>query len=392
MVVLQYRRAAALEQRIWGVSFNNLLEVTLRSLGLGLLGGAVASLILVIIGVSLSESGIEFLLPLALLLYAVNPRLMCFSYAGGIISLLHLITGFPNVNVAEIMALVAILHVTESLLIWVSGERCASPIYTRNAAGKLVGGFSLQSFWPVPLVALFMLTVSDPNKLEGLIQMPDWWPMIRGAIQDPSKAVFAMVPITAALGYSDLAITMVPAQKVRRTSAALAVYSISLLGLSLLAMKHVFFEWLAALFGPAGHEIVATLGGRNELSGEPLFVSPERGVKVLGVVPGSQAEVMRIRPGDVILEVNGCSVNSRAELMEAFANSGWFLELKMVGVRGNPKNIEFRRPMQDDLGVITVPETGDPCLVELGPRKNFEWFRRVAVRIGGWLRRISGRD
>ncbi|MGB9866368.1 MAG: PDZ domain-containing protein [Bacillota bacterium] len=386
LVAMQYRRAASLEERIWGVSFGNILELALSSVVLGLLGGALASLVITLVGISLSESGIEYLLPLALLLYVVNPRLMCFSYAGGIISLAHLVTGYPEVSVPEIMALVAVLHVTESLLIRISGHGCASPIYTRHSSGRVVGGFSLQRFWPVPLVALFMLSVADPSKLPGLIQMPDWWPLVRAPIAEPDKVVFALVPVTAALGYSDVAVSTLPQQKTRRTALALAAYSVLLLIASLLAVRYWVLQWVAALLGPLGHEVVASLGGKKELASSPMFVPPERGVMVLSPLPGSEAQAAGIEPGDIILEANGVPVNCRDELVTAVAASGWYLELEVRSWRGHPKRIEFRRPVTD-LGVITVPEAGDSSLVEFGQRKNLGWFKSLIRGIGGWFRR-----
>ncbi|MGE5484547.1 MAG: PDZ domain-containing protein [Ignavibacteriales bacterium] len=363
---IQYKRLAANEERIYGTVKNNSLEVSVSGLFYGLAGGVVASVFLVFIGVSLTGSGVTYLLPLAFLLYMINPRLMCFSYAGGIVSLLYLMFGFPKVSVPGIMALVGILHVTESVLIRISGGGCSTPLYLRNKAGRVVGGFGLQRYWPMPLVALIMLVVPDMSKVPGLIQMPDWWPLIR-----PEEAavtpdvLFAMVPIVAALGYSDFAVTCTPAQKIRRTSSALAIYSIALIGAAVASSFYRPFQWVAALLGPLGHEAVVMLGSKRELSGDPAFVPPSRGVMVLDVLPNTPAAGVGLKTGDIITEVSGTPVNSRSELIEMVQRTPVFLELLVEDPHtGTEREVSFRGVVED-LGVVTVPEEGDFPHVEL---------------------------
>lgn len=363
---LQYRRLVAGEERIYGAAKNNPLQALITGLLYGIAGGLVASVFLVFIGVSLSESGISYLLPLAFLLYMISPRLMCFSYAGGIISLSHLIFGIPKVSVPGIMALVGVLHITESALIWMSGDGCSTPVYLRNKQGRLVGGFGLQRFWPMPLVALVMVSLPGLSEMPGLIQMPDWWPLVRAhGVEITGDSLFVMVPIVAALGYSDFAITCMPGERIRRSAAGLAAYSVALLSVAIASTFVRPLEWVAALFGPLGHEAVIMRGSREELSGEPAFVPPGRGVMILDVMPGTPAHAEGLRTGDIITEVSGEPVNSRQELRDAVQRTPVFLELS-VEQRGTGFSREIRfRGVISDLGIITVPEEYDRPHVEL---------------------------
>ena len=122
LVAAQYGRVQSMEERMFGHPKNRALGHTLVSMGLGLLGGLAASVLLVMVGVTVSDSGVGFLLPIALFLFLWSPRLLCFSYAGGLLSLSYLLVGWPRVNVAAITALVACLHAAESLLILLSGH------------------------------------------------------------------------------------------------------------------------------------------------------------------------------------------------------------------------------------------------------------------------------
>jgi len=128
LIASQYSRIQRTEEQLYGTASNKAFYQTLTAVGLGLLGGLLASILLVFIGVSVTDSGITYLMPIALVLYLFSPRLLCFSYAGGLAALSHLIFGWPQVNVPALMALVACLHAAEAFLILLSGHTCSTPL------------------------------------------------------------------------------------------------------------------------------------------------------------------------------------------------------------------------------------------------------------------------
>lgn len=382
LVSMQYRRVASNEQRLYGAVKNPVGRQVVMAIVYGLGGGIFASLLLVTVGVTLTNSGVFYLLPLALFLYFVNPRLMCFSYAGGLVSVSSLLLGWPVVSVPAIMALVAVLHITESLLIWFSGAGCITPLFIKNDRSEVVGAYSMQRFWPVPLVVLFVVSVPDISQLAGLIHMPNWWPLIGADVTTLPAThtfIYTLGPVVAALGYSDLAVGSSPLEKSRRTAGYLAVYSISLLLLSVLAPRLYIFRWVAALFGPLGHELVISLSSRGELGSRPFFTHPARGIRVLDVLPGGPAARAGLLPGDVIHSVNGVEVNSRDELRQVMADFPWGLEL-VIQRRGRTGSLVFPGPVEN-LNMVTAPEPGDDANVDL----------RRSGRLAAWLRRKAGR-
>lgn len=70
----------------------------------------------------------------------------------------------------------------------------------------------------------------------------------------------------------------------------------------------------AVLFAPLGYEYLIQAGNRRELAGEPLYTAPERGVRLLTVLPNSAAQAEGLAGGWTILNVNGIDVNSRRDL------------------------------------------------------------------------------
>lgn len=382
LVFFQYRRVARLEEQMYGEMKNHPGYHTLLAIVQGLLGGLVGSFVLVFVGVSLTSAGIPYLLPLALLLYLVSPRLMCFSYAGGLVAVFSLLFGFPRVSVGGIMALVGILHLTESLLIRLSGHTCATPVVIRNQRRELVGGFSLQKFWPVPIVVLVLLSVPNPSQLGNLIQMPAWWPLLRAdRLADPDMAVYALLPVMAAVGYAEVAITGLPRQVTRRTAGLLSAYSLALLFLAVLASRSSWGQWPAALFGPLGHELVVRRSLRREMKGEPWLRPNPAGITVLDVLPGTPAAQMGIVPGDVLLAVNGEPLLSGADLEGSLARSYTWVELTVRRRGGRLERLLWRGQL-DRLGIIPVPRADQAVAMEAHPARSplATWLSRWRVR------------
>ena len=375
MVYTQYQRTAMFERRFFGLVRNRPGEQVVQSLIDGLIGGAVATAVFVVVGISLSQVGIWYLWGLAILLMLVHPRFMCFSYGAGILALCHLLFGFPAVDIPALMALVAVLHLVESVLILLSGARGATPIYVRSSEGTVVGGFTLQKFWPLPFIALVgaAIPVELLQSAQG-VNMPDWWPIIRPS-QEAAPGLeyaFALFPVVAALGYSDIAVTCLPKVKARRTSGHLLLYSLGLLGLAVLSQRSVVFAYLAAFYSPLAHEWVIQRARRSELTGVPRFTGRE--TMVLDVYPNSPAANAGIEPGDVIVAVNGTRVSTRQELADAM--SPWALQAEIEvenGLTGRRRILHCREKVPP-LGVILVPKAGDGLYVDLREQPRWRWL------------------
>jgi len=396
LIWLLYRRMQKTGEALFGVP-GSTLRLVGASLAFGVAGGLLGSVLIVVLGISINDLGILYLWVLALLLMLVNPRFLCFSYAGGLLALFSLLTGYPKLNIPALMGLVAVLHLVESALILGSGHSDPLPVYVRNRFGRVVGAFNLQKFWPVPLVIIAAMTIGQQVPVgSAQIQMPGWRPLLGTLGALPAGVMFAILPVVAALGYGELAVTCLPRERVRVTSLHLAIFSLVLLGLAILAAHVPQTVILAALFAPLGHEVVIRAGQRSELQGPPRFVPPARGVMVLDVRKASPFHEAGLRSGDVILRLGDIPVNSRAELAYALGVFGPSFE---VEYRQEPAGYLLKRvenPLRRArvaldpnappgsgcgcFGVMTVPEPGDLPTVDItmdGP------LQRIARRLFG---------
>ncbi|KYO66558.1 PDZ domain-containing protein [Thermovenabulum gondwanense] len=355
IVYIQYKRAADFEEKMFGFVTTNPIKRVSSSLLYGIFGGFLGSVIVVALGVSIAGSGLSYVWPLALLLMLISPHLMCFSYAGGIISVISLLFGVPKVDVAGLMALVGVLHAVESLLIYLSGHLNASPVFIKDEKRGIIGGYLMQSFWPVPFILLTIAT-GIPSGVDA-VNMPDWWPIIRPPFVDLENALYLMLPVVAALGYGDFALTRLPGKKGRESAFNLLIFSTLLILLSVLASRINFFKYIAALFAPVGHEYLINIGKTKEKKGDPLFTVPPFGMRILYVLENSPAEKMGLKPGDIILSINNKAVNSIEDLKEIKALAPAYLWMEYLNTKNEVKYSEmsFYPYGFENLGVVLIP-------------------------------------
>ncbi|MCG0275287.1 MAG: PDZ domain-containing protein [Thermosediminibacteraceae bacterium] len=361
IIWLQYRKTADLEEKMFGVVRISPGIKVLHSMLLGTLGGIIGSLVIVFLGISITGAGLTYVWPLAIFLMLVHPRFICFSYAGGIISLFSLIFGFPKVDVAGLMALVGALHLVESLLIYTAGYLNSAPIFIQDKRYGIIGGFSLQEFWPVPIMMLAVVVGQLP--LEDMVDMPDWWPIIKppSEILERQDVVYLMMPVVAALGYGDIALTRTPKSRSKASALNLLLFSTVLLLLSIAASRIQAFKFLAALFAPLAHEALIIFGKKNEKQRPPMFAPSERGVKVLDVVKGSPAEKMGIEPGDVVLSINGRQINEAEDIRKIKESAPWYVWIDVLKSCGEFKTYEMSAYPEgiNTLGILIVPKDPD---------------------------------
>lgn len=354
VIGFQYSRLSKLKEHFFGYNDQSIWRVTVISTLFGLAGGFIGSFLMILFGITLNGIGIAYLWGIALFLMLINPRYLCFAYGGGLLSLVSLIFGWPEVNIPQLMGLVAILHMVEALLILGSGHLDPVPVYLQNRSGRVVGGFNLQKFWPIPIVALTTVSLAGPTT--GGVAMPDWWPLIKPLAEVPPDLVFAIIPVVAVLGYGELAVTALPEQRTRVSAVNLGLYSLVLLGLAVAASRADSLRWLPALFAPLGHELIILRGQKSELEGQPRFVPPREGVMILDVLPGSVAAAAGLRRGQIITRVNGQPIYSRWDLLGMMEdNDRLELEVK-PNSRWPSRRLMLIKPGTGQLGVILVPE------------------------------------
>lgn len=384
LVYALYRRQVTIQRKCFHTRLLSAGKETGRSVIWGIAIGLIVSLLMLLSGARLDAGAVLWLWGFALLGILLRARFFCMAYAAGIIGVLNGLTIFlpefgewmasypitapvTTVHVPSLLLLIAILHGFEALSMKIASLRSASPLYVRGKRGKTVGAFQLQRFFPIPvflLVPAATVTGIDP----GL-------PLLFGLEAGAAGWSFLFVPLV--IGYGERTETLTPAEKGSKLSLRLSLYGLAVLVLAFVAEWIPITTVFCALLAVALHEVVRYLGVHEERTNPPRYAADADGLKLLGTLPGSPAEEMGLKTGEVVVRVNGIRVHDRDRLHLALKENSAFCKLEVINLAGETKFVQ--RPIfagdHHMLGLLPVPD----------PNSQLGIDRREKPAWSGWI-------
>jgi hypothetical protein len=336
VMFVQYRKIHNFEYKNMGYTKATLKKKLLDAVGMGILGGILGTVVIMILGIKVNFGDFTYLLPVSFILMLINARYICFAYGGGLLGIVSLATGVPKLDISSFMAIVGILHLVESVLIWIDGHQHAAPIFLEDKKYGIIGGFILQRFWPIPLIVIMAMI---------------------GTMEETGMPLHLSM-VVAGLGYSDIALSSTPKKKSKTSAIRLLIYSLILIFFSMMAKQYSMFQWVTVIFAPVGHEALVLWGQREEQKKTPLFRHHCRGVTVLDVKKEQQGEKIDLQPGDVILRMNNRPIDHKEDIhgvLKDFPKGIW---MEIMDVGGKHKTIEYKTVHGiRHLGLIIVPKS-----------------------------------
>lgn len=395
-IILHYRKQIQFERKLFHTRLHSLLDETWRTLLWGWIGGLAASVILAFIGVSFQTEVIALVWVLALLLTFVRIKFLCLAYSVGILGILHvLLLVFPSAvqwngigpflqiiadaDIPSLLVIVAILHLLEGLLTGLQGARMASPLFMEGKRGKIVGGYQLQGFWPIPLFLLVPLQVGSSAGIP--------WGTLFGT---DFNGGWTLLSFPAMIGFTEFTISKLPQEKARWSAKMLSLYGALIMIAAVAAHFWTPLILIAAMLSIVLHEGLTFYSQRIESKQSPLFVHSQRGLKILAVVPNSAAAELGILAGETIHKVNGHKIASKADLHHAMQLHSAFCKLEVINLQGEIKFLQ--RALFDgehhQLGLILAPDQHAMYYVAGKPMHLFAYLRN---KISGILSNETGR-
>ncbi|MGG7060051.1 PDZ domain-containing protein [Clostridium nigeriense] len=366
MFYIKNRRISIMQKMTIGESINSPLELTLSQIALGIIAGAIVSIMLSGFGIIFNEnSGIEIMFMISITLLFIKKRYMGFAYSGAILGAISIFSNilaeltktesYINVNILVLMSFVGLIHIVEGILIMFDGRRGAIPVFT-NKDNKIIGGFAYNRYWALP-VALFIAITSDISSVTtSAVATPDWWPIINrpGALLLLSSAIIASIPLYGVIGYNSVSFTKEKNKKPIYSGIGILIYGVVLTLIAQVASFGIVGQIIVVAFAALGYELMLKIQNKIEKSGKYLYVTDDNGVAVLEVAPNSPAFESGVRRGDKILEVNRNKVTSEVEIFRTIRENFGEISFRIKKISGEIVDLNII-PKNKRVGMLLVP-------------------------------------
>ena len=366
MFYTKNKRISIMQKMTIGEMINSPLELTLSQISLGIIAGAIVSVILSMLGIIFNEnSGIEVMFMISILLLFIKKRFICFSYSGAVLGAISILSSslasvtntssYINVNILELMTFVGIMHMLEGILVMFDGGRGAIPVFS-NRDEKIVGGFAYNRYWASPVAIFIAITSNISTAVTSSVATPDWWPIINKsqALLMLSSSIISAIPLYGVVSYNSVSFTKRKNVKPVYSGVGILIYGIILTLVSQLAQFGIIGQIIVVIFAPLGHEFMIKIQNKIEKSGQYIYFTDDNGVSVLEVAPTSPAYESGIRRGDKILEVNGEKVLSEVEIFKAVRENFNEISFKVKKITGEIVDLSIL-PKNKKVGMLLVP-------------------------------------
>lgn len=360
-------RIVSIQKMTLGEGLNTPLELTLSQIVLGILAGAIGSVILSVLGVTFSEnSGVEFIFMISILSLFYKKKYISYAYSTAILGAIGIALKFIsditemklflNIDIVSLMTFVGVVYILEGFLIIFDGSRGAIPVFTKKE-DKIVGGFSFSRYWPIPIAILMIFTNSVVGEESIYSNLSSWWPIINNKSILPllATAMIASIPLYGIMGYSNVTFTQDKKTKSLRCGIAILIYGMTVCLIAQLASINILGQIISIIYTPLAFELIMRYEYRVEKKGECLYVSDDEGIMVLEVTPNSPAYEVGIKRGDKIIEINGQNIKSEGDIFKAARDS--ILKVPMKVKNNSGQVLEYIiQPRNKRLGLLLVPK------------------------------------
>ena len=360
------KKISLMQRMTIGEVINSPLELTLSQIALGIIAGAIISVVLSILGVIFNEnSGIEIMFMISIFLIFIKKRYICFAYSGAILGLISIIsnlianyTGYQsyiNVNIVSLMVFVGVMHIVEGILVIFDGSRGAVPVFT-NKENKIIGGFAYNRYWIMPVALFIAITSNISSVMTSGVETPNWWPIINRSenLTLLASAIIASIPLYGVIGFRTVSFTKEKHIKPIYSGISILIFGTLLTIISQLASLGLIGQIVVVVFAPLGHELMLKIQNKVENNGEYIYVSDDEGISVLEVAKNAPAYECGIRRGDKIIEINNQKIISEVDIFNIVKGSFTEINFKIKKLSGEIIDLKVF-PNKKRLGILVVP-------------------------------------
>ncbi len=360
LLLLASTRRIKQERSQFGLKIFDAFSEAKHTWPVSLIGGILLSIAFVGGGVVLSYPVI-MLLSAMMVLLSISGRftLLSAAYTFGFSYLILLIappmiaeyTDFPlttdlqSLNFTGLVLLLAAFLLMEALLLLRSTSRETYPELVKGNRGKWVGRHRLKKLTVIPFFTLVPSGMIEP--------FADWWPFLH--IQGES---FGLVLLPLMTGFEQVVKGTNPVYAAKRIGRSVLILALFTFGL---AIGSYFLPLLSlAAFGVAlvGREWISFRFREKDKQEQPFFHPSEKGLLILGIIPGTPADRLGMLVGERIERVNGQQISNEQEFYSALQRNSAFCKLEVRDERGEIRFLQRAMYQGDphELGILFAKE------------------------------------
>ena len=348
------------ERKDFHVRSENAYYELRQFLPLGLLLGLGISTIMIAAGVVIPLAAILFIAVITILL-SIRVRLLSSVYTVGLAFFAVLFVAgkewsvplFPELFSSledklypSITVLLALLVVAEGILILKNGKKGTSPKLMTSKRGQRVGVHELKRVWMVPLLLLI------PG--DALQHLPfEWWPVF-----DVNGEGYGLLLVPFALGHYQHIQGALPTQAVTHIGKQIIAHGFILTAIAIASYWLPILSLAVVAIAILGREVISFSQKIKEENGPFYFSKRNQGVMILGVLPNSPAQKMKLSVGEIVSKVNGVLVHNEKEVYEALQRNRAHCKLEVLDVNGQIRFVQRALYEGDhhELGILFVQD------------------------------------
>lgn len=248
---------------------------------------------------------------------------------------------FPQSQLTSLTVLLGVFLLIEAYLLGSIKRNETSPDLTAGRRGIWTGFHHIKKVNMIPFLTLIPVGEITP--------FADFWPYF-----SIGGETYSLILVPFIIGFQHKAAGTLPVQAAKQLAK-----SISLLGVIVLciAAGSIFLSWLsvAAVFvAVLGREWINYNFRIKDKHQRAYFLSDHKGLKILGVIPGTPAERMGLLAGETLVKVNGSRINQKDVLYRALQDSGAFFKVEVLDDAGEKRFVQgaFYQGDHHELGLI----------------------------------------
>lgn len=354
------KKLTIMQKMIMGDSINSALELTLSQIVLGIIAGTITSLILSYLGVVFNKNiGLVILVLFSISLIFSKNRFLGISYTASILGIASLIFKKSiEINIGSLFTFVGVINIVNAILVISDGYKGVIPVFSKKD-GVIKGGYIFGRCWPLSIVLFIAYqSIINDSAFAQNINTPNWWPILNNvsSLNLIENMILIMFPVFCVVGYSSITFRMTKKEKTASSGITMIINGIFTIAIAQLDYLGLIGRIVIILSVPIINEILYQIDIHKEDNGEAIFVSDEKGIAVLEVVPYSIAYNTGINPGDKIVSINEKKVCSDKEIYSLLKSSMEALKIKIIDRARNTKELIYKYEEENSLGMILVPK------------------------------------